>query len=120
MSWGEWMNGGVLPGNGHTICGDWCRCILVPADWAEEFGEPPVVDISVPKITAEILTGAAVQQNTMMRWAAMQESEMGFSLDPQVDIMETARRYLAGSLIEKETLRVDFPKHYKLIGELLK
>ena len=120
MTWGEWMNGDVLPGNGHTVCGDWCRCILAPADWAEEFGNPPMMDVSVPTITAEILTGAAVQENTLTRWAVMQETEPGFNLDPQQDIIETARMYLSGSVIEQETLRVDFPKHYLLIGKLLK
>jgi len=32
MSMAEWVNQGLEPGAGATVCGDWCRCIMAPAD----------------------------------------------------------------------------------------
>jgi hypothetical protein len=116
--WDEWMAGDILPGNGWTLCKEWCRCLLVPQKWATDF--EPDIDLSVKAAPAEEIMAGVVETNAVLKWAVLLETETGYFTDPQQDLLETARIYLAGNETEKALLKEVYPKHHKLIQTLIK
>lgn len=116
MTIGEWIASGTLPGNGQTVCGDWCRCMIVPVEWAADFGDPPIVDVGV-KAVANLreMPADLIPTNVKDRWGVMQEAEPGFAPDVETDIAKTVEYYNR----DPEGLMLNFPKHYQLIRYLL-
>lgn len=117
MTISDWIASGILPGNGQTVCGGWCRCMLVPQEWAAEFGDPPIVDTSIAKVAA-LMTPAAIETippNVRDRWEVMIESEPGLAPDVETDIAKTVEYYSK----DPEGLMLNLPKHYKLVKYLL-
>ncbi len=117
-TWGEWMNGGVLPGNGHTQCKEDCRCLLIPAEWEKDFNKGFDSDDAEDKTRAAIEAMPLTVRNVALKWRAMQEEEAGYFPDYQEDIEETVRIYQSGNDTEKGLLRDIYPKHQEFAKAL--
>jgi len=114
MSIGDWIESGILPGNGQTICQDHCRCIIVPEEWSADFGESKTVDIALEKIGA--LLASAIPEKVGLRWEVLMEgNEIGFSDNPAEDLVQAMELY---NLSPKE-LDANFPLRYKMIKRIL-
>jgi hypothetical protein len=113
MTMGDWIASGILPGNGQTICTDFCRCAIVPVEWAGDFGDTKTVDTSIQKVQ-EIIE--PFQDNLLLRWEVLMEKEVGFSDNPAEDLTKTMQLY---NLSQNE-LAEKFPRRYALIQKILK
>lgn len=116
MALNDWIASGILPGNGHTVCGEWCRCVVAPADWADDFGQT-TIDTSIPKITGLLdeVVPDVLPMPVMSKWEVMLEKESAIAGTMGADLAETVRLYKE----DPEALKAKYPKHYKLLLLLL-
>lgn len=62
MSMAEWVEQGLEPGAGATVCGDYCRCAMVPADLLEIY--PDLKTEGKIVIDDGLLSGEVANMNT--------------------------------------------------------
>jgi hypothetical protein len=84
MSMAEWVEQGLEPGSGATICGDWCRCAMVPADLLQIY--PDLKTAGKIVIDDGLLSGEIVNMNTSYKTFAELDDliiEYGKKLPPE-------------------------------------
>ena len=113
MTMGDWIASGVMPGNGQTICQDFCRCIIVPEEWAGDFGETKTVDIGLEQVNE--IFGMTEAANITLRWEVIMESEVGLADNAADDMAATIELYN----VSPNELAANFPKRFNLIKKIL-